>query len=118
MPAIKVYAHAFDDQLKTIIAKQFCAKVQEYLNVPIVEVIFINVDRIYGNDEREHCLLEMEGPAANTDIIECMGQSLCRTFLEESGRFQCNVSVIYHINSQDFVVTPEGSLANNLAGKK
>ena len=118
MPAVKVYAQAIDPQQKAVIAKLFCAEVQKYLRVPIVEVIFFNVDRVYGNDEREHCLLEMEGPARSADVIERMGQAICNIFLEESGRAQCNVSLIYHENSQDQVVTPEGSVAKSLERKK
>ena len=118
MPAVKVYAQAIDPQQKADMAKQFCAEVQKHLKVPIVEVIFFDVDRVYGNDEREHCLLEMEGPARNADIIERMGQAICNIFLKESGRTQCNVSVIYHTNAQDLVVTPEGSLAKSLERKK
>ena len=118
MPAVKVYAQTIDHQQKTVISKQFCAEVQKHLKVPIVEVIFVDVDRIYGNDEREHCLLEMEGPTISADIIELIGQSFCNIFLVESGRTQCNVSVIYHANSQDLVVTPEGSLAKGLKRKK
>ena len=118
MPAVKVYAQALDPQQKAVIAKMFCDEVQKYLEVPVVEVIFLNIDRVYGNDEREHCLLEIEGPAKDADIIERIGQSVCNIFLEESGRTQCNVSAIYHINSQDLVVTPEGSLAKSLERRK
>ena len=95
-------------------AERFYAEVKKHLKVPIVEVIFLDVDRIYGSDGREHCLLEMEGPAKDADTIERMGQSICNIFLMESGRAQCSVSVIYHANPPDLVVTPEGSLANSL----
>ena len=118
MPAVKVYARTIEPKKKTTIAKKFCAAVQEYLKVPIVEIIFFDMDRIYGNDEREHCLLEMEGPTRSADIIERMGQAICNIFLEESGRMECNVSVIYHTNSQELVVNTEGSLANTLERKR
>ncbi|MCL1803808.1 MAG: hypothetical protein FWG30_09270 [Eubacteriaceae bacterium] len=112
MPVIKVYSQSIEPELKAVIAKKLSAEAEAHLQVSTVQVIFIDLDRIYGKDEREHCLLEMEGPAKTPEVIESLGKALCSVFLQESGRSRCNVSAVYHENRPDLVITLEGSLEN------
>ncbi|GHU39487.1 hypothetical protein FACS1894190_04370 [Spirochaetia bacterium] len=116
MPAIKVYAKKMEPTMQEAVAKQFLTMIQEYLNVPLAEVIFLCIDKVYGNDEMEHCLLEIEGPGKSAEIVERLGQSLCAIFADVSG-WDCHVSAIYHPNSPDNVIDRKGSLLKFLKEK-
>jgi hypothetical protein len=116
MPAVKVYAKKMEPTIQETVAKQFLTAVQEHLKVPLVEVIFLNIDKIYETDKREHCLLEIEGPEKSVEIVERLGQSLCAIFTDVSG-WDCHVSVIYHPNHPSNVIDLNGSLIKFLNKK-
>lgn len=117
MPAVKVYAKKLEVVVKKEVATQFLKKVQEYLEVPVAEILFIDLDDIYGNDERDKCLLEVEGPEKPAEIIEQFGQCLCRIFKEISGT-ESYAAVVYHANPPEYVIDEKGSLCNFLKSKK
>jgi hypothetical protein len=112
MPAVKVFTKKMEPPIKEGIAKQFLNTLQEYLKVPIAEIFFFDVD-IYGTDEGEHCLLEVEGPERPAEVIEQLGRSLCAAFSGGSGR-ECHVSVIYHVNQPTHIIEAEGALSSML----
>jgi hypothetical protein len=116
MPAVKVYSKKMELTAQEAVAHQVLAVIQEHLKVPLAEVIFFGIDKIYGNDEREHCLLEIEGPEKSAEIVERLGQDLCAIFTDASGG-DCHVSAIYHPNSPSNVIDLKGSLLKFLKEK-
>jgi hypothetical protein len=116
MPAVKVYAKKIEPAMQEAVAKQFLTVIQEHLKVPLVEVIFLSTDKVYGNDEKEHCLLEIEGPEKSAEIVERLGQSLCAIFTDVS-EWDCHVSAVYHPNSPGNVIDRKGSLLKFLKEK-
>ncbi|WP_400260608.1 hypothetical protein [Candidatus Methanomassiliicoccus intestinalis] len=113
MPAVKVYAKKMDARLQEALAEQLLTIIQKDLQVPVADIIFFDVAKIYGVEQREQCLLEIEGPEKSAEIVEHCGQQLCIVFQKVTG-WDCNVSVIYHPNAPQHVIDSRGSLANIL----
>jgi hypothetical protein len=112
MPAVKVFTKKMEPPLQKAVATQFLDTLQQCLKVPIAEIFFFDVD-IYGTDEREQCLLEIEGPERPAEVIEQLGRSLCVGFSDASGR-KCHVSAVYHVNQPTHVIEAEGALSSML----
>lgn len=109
MPAIKVYAKKMESTVKENIAKQFLDTIQEQLKVPIAEIFFLDLEKVYGPEDREYGLLEIEGPVKDAETIERLGKSLCTIFTDASGG-NCYVSAIYHHNYPSNVIDANGAL--------
>jgi hypothetical protein len=112
MPAVKVFTKKMERVTQKAVATQFLDTVQQYLNIPVAEVFFFDVD-IYSTDEREQCLLEIEGPERPADVIEQLGCRLCAAFSDASGR-ECHVSAVYHVNQPTHIIEAEGALSSLL----
>jgi hypothetical protein len=112
MPAVKVFTKKMEPPIQKAVATQFLHMVREYLKVPVAEIFFFDVD-IYGTDEREQCLLEIEGPERPADVIEQLGRRLCVGYSDASGR-ECHVSAVYHVNQPTHVIEAEGALSSML----
>jgi hypothetical protein len=70
MPAVKIHAKKMEKLVEEAIAKEFLTVIQQTLKVPIVEIFFFDIDKVYATDGQERCLMEIVGPERPDEVIE------------------------------------------------
>ena len=106
MPSIRVYGSRIAADRQADIAAAMTDIMRSTLHVPIIEVFFPVIDGPYTNGKYggdDYVTLIIEGP----DYVPETGNQLCRDLTEAfrkcSGRENCKVSMVYHVNDHDHV---------------
>jgi hypothetical protein len=117
MPCVKVMSAEIAPERKGPLAKRLCGDMKKFLNAPVMEVFYLNLDGAYANGEENtgaHAILEVEGPDISKDVVSRLGIALCESFQAESGYEECHSVVVYHVNDKDHVCTKEGLLSEKM----
>lgn len=114
MPSIRIYATKLEPDIQAKTARVLTGILKDALKVPIVEIFFVNLDTVYVNGEAEtdkFMTMMIEGPEYELEKGNKLCHDLCEAFRTETGRTDCSVSFVYHVNNHDHIGS-NGTLLN------